>query len=165
MYKPKRQPSVASSQGVSGSFHDSFEAIAEDEAPTLTITLNLAGLGVSLINRHMVEVVYLSLRQLDVEYSRTTIAQSITTSCSNIQIDNQLHDAIFPVALQPSPLPKQEGMTTPPPAIQVSIVYLNDQGTLFFNHTIRLMNTVHSSRCTFCKICLGPAAIFDDSIR
>lgn len=131
LYKPKRQSSSSSSPGILGSFQDSFEVVLQDETPFLTINLDLVGLGVSLINRDMVEVVYMSLRQLNVEYSRTVTAQSITFSCFSIQIDNQLYDAMYPVALQPSPLPKQDGMTTPPPAIQISIVYLNDQGLTF----------------------------------
>ncbi|GJJ09687.1 hypothetical protein Clacol_003911 [Clathrus columnatus] len=144
LYKPKRRSSTSSRQDTLGSIQDSFEVVAQEEAPTLTINLNLAGLGVSLMNRNMVEVVYMSLRQFDVEYNRTATAQSITMSCANVQIDNQLHDAIFPVALQPTPLPKQEGMTTPPPAIQMSIVYLNDQahGVLFVKYASVLLQSL-----------------------
>jgi len=92
------------------------------------LRLDLEGVGVSLINQRMVEVVYLSLRKLELEYSRTDTAQSVTLTCGIIQVDNQLHDAIYPVALQPSPLPKDESMTVPPPTIQASVIFLNDQG-------------------------------------
>lgn len=130
LYRPKRQMSI-SRQDTSGSIQESFEAITEEEVPSLNLRLNLAGLGISLINHKMVEVVYVSLRGLDLEYARTVTAQAITLSCSVIQVDNQLHDAIYPVALQPSPLPKDEAMTTPPPAVQVSVIFLNDQGGIW----------------------------------
>jgi vacuolar protein sorting-associated protein 13A/C len=110
------------------STQESFEAVTEEEVPSLNLRLDLAGLGVSLINHNMVEVVYLSTKGLGVEYTRTVTSQAITFSCSIIQVDNQLHDAIYPVALQPSPLPKGEGMTIPPPTIQASVIFLNDQG-------------------------------------
>lgn len=117
-----------SRQDTSGSTQESFEAITEEEVPSLSFRSNLAGLGISLINHKMVEVVYVSLNGLDLEYTRTVTAQAITLSCSIVQVDNQLHDAIYPVALQPSPLPKDEGMTTPPPTVQASVIFLNDQG-------------------------------------
>jgi vacuolar protein sorting-associated protein 13A/C len=119
---------MATRQDTIGSAHENFEAVTEEETPSLNLRLDLAGLGVSLINRNLVEVVYLSLRGLDLEYNRTETAQAITLSCSVIQVDNQLHEAIYPVALQPSPLPRDEGMTVPPPAVQASVIFLNDQG-------------------------------------
>jgi vacuolar protein sorting-associated protein 13A/C len=127
LYKPKR-PSTLSRQDTSSSGQESYEAVTEDEVPSLNMSLNLAGLGVSLISHKMVEVVYMSLRGLELEYNRTMTAQAVTVSCSVIQVDNQLHDAIYPVALQPSPLPTNEKMTTPPPAVQASVIFLNDQG-------------------------------------
>ena len=129
LYKPKRRSTgPISRQDTIGSAHENFEAVTEDEVPSLNLRLNLAGLGVSLINHNLVEVVYMSLKGLDLEYSRTKTAQAITLSCSVIQVDNQLHEAIYPVALQPSPLPKDGGMTVPPPAVQASVIFLNDQG-------------------------------------
>lgn len=128
LYKPKRrQTGTLSRQDTIGSTQDSFEAVEQEEPPFLVLRLDLAGLGLSLINRHMVEVVYMSITKLVLEYGRTTKVQSITFSCDTVQIDNQLHDAIYPVALQPSPLPK-ESMTVPPPTIQVSVIFLNGQG-------------------------------------
>ena len=130
LYKPKQSKlqGTLSRQETIGSAHESFEAVTEEEIPSLNLRLNLAGLGVSLINHGMVEVVYMSLSGLSVEYTRTVTAQALTLSCSTIQVDNQLHDAIYPVALQPSPLPKDQTMTTPPPAVQASVIFLNDQG-------------------------------------
>lgn len=125
LYKPKRH---VSRQDSIGSTQESFEAVTEEEVSSLNLSLDLAGLGVSLINHNMVEVVYLSLRSLSLEYTRTVTSQAITLSCSTIQVDNQLHDAIYPVALQPSPLPKDEAMTIPPPTVQASVIFLNDQG-------------------------------------
>ncbi|KAF8516153.1 hypothetical protein BU17DRAFT_51124 [Hysterangium stoloniferum] len=145
LYKPtRRNTGTISRKDTIGSIQESFEAVTTEEEPSLNVRIDLAGLGVSMINRHMVEVVYMSLRKLDLEYSRTLTAQAITVACGVIQVDNQLHDAIYPVALQPSPLPKEEGMTVPPPAIQASVTFLNDQGhgVLFVKYASVLLQSL-----------------------
>ncbi|KIJ26913.1 hypothetical protein M422DRAFT_55306 [Sphaerobolus stellatus SS14] len=145
LYKPKRRGTgTISRQDTLGSTQESFEAITEEENPFLNLRLDLAGLGISLINQRLVEVVYISLRKLELEYSRTEAAQSITLSCGILQVDNQLHEAIYPVALQPSPLPKDESMTVPPPAVQVSVIFLNDQehGVLFIKYASVLIQSL-----------------------
>jgi len=46
-------------------------------------------------------------------------AQTIKLTLASIQLDNQLQDAIFPVTLQPTPLPKNDcAALTNLPAVQ-----------------------------------------------
>jgi vacuolar protein sorting-associated protein 13A/C len=91
-------------------------------------TLDLGGIGLSLMNKKMLEVVYLSMNSLKFEYSSSPVAQAVNLSLGTLQIDNQLHDAIYPVLLQPTPIPKDASAVAAPPTIQASAIWLNDQG-------------------------------------
>lgn len=108
---------------------EAFEAVQESVSAVLTVALNLHGVGISLVNKHMVEVVYLSVKDLKFEYANNPVAQTVTLSCGNVQIDNQLHDALFPVVLQPTPVSQESNTTVAAlPTVQVSVIWLNDQG-------------------------------------
>jgi len=93
-------------------------------------TLDLEGIGLSLMSRKMLEVVYLSMNSLKFEYSSSPVAQAVNLSLGTLQIDNQLHDAIYPVLLQPTPIPKEASAVASPPTIQASVIWLNDQGRI-----------------------------------
>jgi vacuolar protein sorting-associated protein 13A/C len=136
LYKPKRRETGSLSRSntlrpdSASSSQEAFEAVTEEVAPTMTIRLNLHGIGISLMNRQLVEVVYLTLSTLKVEYASSPVMQSITVACGSLQLDNQLHDAIFPVVLQPTPIGKEAGGVAALPTVQASLMWLTDQGTL-----------------------------------
>jgi vacuolar protein sorting-associated protein 13A/C len=115
-------------QDTLGSSQDAFEAVTEEIPPTLMFTLDLEGIGLSLMNRKMMEVVYLSMNSLKFEYSSSPVAQAVNLSLGVLQIDNQLHDAIYPVLLQPTPIPKEASAIASPPTVQASVIWLNDEG-------------------------------------
>lgn len=100
----------------------------EDVSPTLAFNVEFAGIGISLVNRRMIEVVYISIETLKFEYSNSPVAQSVNLSCGSLQVDNQLHDALYPVILQPSPISKEASGVAVPPTIQGSVIWLKDQG-------------------------------------
>lgn len=129
LYKPKLPTTGALSRSDTLGSLEGFEAVSEDAAPTLRIEVDLAGIGISLINRKMIEVVYASSESLRFEYNNTPGSQAATLCCGSLQIDNQLHDALYPVLLQPSPVSKEaSGTAAIPPTIQASVVWLKDQG-------------------------------------
>lgn len=131
MYRPRHRASVSiARQDTSASSQDAFEAVTEDIPPTLMFTLDLEGIGLSLMSRKMLEVVYLSMNSLKFEYSSSPVAQAVNLSLGALQIDNQLHDAIYPVLLQPTPIPKEASAVASPPTIQASVIWLNDQGRM-----------------------------------
>jgi vacuolar protein sorting-associated protein 13A/C len=109
------------------SSQEAFEAVTDEVTPSFTVRLNLLGIGMSLINRQLMEVVYLSVSNLKCEYASSSVAQSVTIACGSLQIDNQLHDAIFPVVLQPTPVGKEAGGVAALPTVQASLIWLNDQ--------------------------------------
>jgi vacuolar protein sorting-associated protein 13A/C len=75
-----------------------------------------------------VEVVYLSANGLKFEYTNSPVAQAVNLVCGTLQIDNQLHDALFPVVLQPTPVPKDASTVAALPTFQGSIIWLKDEG-------------------------------------
>lgn len=130
LYKPRTKNSSTSTlrQDTISSTAEAFEAVTEEVLPTLSFGVDFAGIGVSLINRRLVEVVYISIDTLKFDYTNSTIAQAVNVSCGALQIDNQLHDAIFPVVLQPTPLVKEASGVAALPTVQGSVIWLNDQG-------------------------------------
>ena len=111
---------------MSGS-QEAFEAVQEEVAPALTFSLDLEGVGLSLINRKAVEVVYLSLNKLKFDYTNSPVAAAVNLACGSLQMDNQLHDALFPVVVQPTPIPKDSTSVASLPTIQASVYWLKDE--------------------------------------
>lgn len=107
---------------------EGFEAITEEVVPSFTFKLDWSGIGVSLINRRLVEVLYLTIDHLSVEYTNSEVARSINLTFNSLQIDNQLHDALYPVILQPTPLNKESAEIGALPTIQASVIWLKDEG-------------------------------------
>ena len=77
----------------------------------------------------MVEVAFVSMDTLNFEYTNSAVAQAVNLSCGTLQVDNQLHDALFPVILQPTPIAQASGVASLPTA-QASVIWLKDQGRL-----------------------------------
>ncbi|KAJ7293574.1 vacuolar protein sorting-associated protein 13 [Mycena rebaudengoi] len=137
LYKPKRASSMPlSRQDTISSSSEAFDAITEEVLPTLAFNIDFAGIGISLVNRKMVEVIYVSMNSLKFEYTNSPVAQAVNIACGTLQIDNQLHDALYPVILQPTPIPKESNGATALPTVQGSVIWLKDQehGVLFVKY-------------------------------
>jgi vacuolar protein sorting-associated protein 13A/C len=129
VYRPRHRDSISITRHESAaSSQEAFEAVTEETPPTLAFNLDLEGVGISLINKKLLEVVYISANALKFEYTSSPVAQSVTLSCGSFQIDNQLHEAIYPVVLQPTPITKESSGVASLPTIQGSVIWLNDQG-------------------------------------
>lgn len=129
VYKPKRRSTsglARSDTAISGL--EAFEAVTEEVLPTFTFDVDFAGIGISLVNRKMVEVVYVSMDTMKFEYNDSAVAQAVNVSCGTLQIDNQLHEALYPVILQPTPIAKQSNGVAALPTVQGSVIWLKDQG-------------------------------------
>lgn len=93
----------------------------------MTVNLEFECIGLSLINRKLVEVVYLTLSKLKLEYTDSEVAQTVNIACGWLQIDNQLHEAIYPIVLQPTSVPQEGNSSEPLPSVQASLIVLKDQ--------------------------------------
>lgn len=129
LYRPRRSNSISlMRQDTISSSQDAFEAVQEEVPPTFILLIDLGGIAISLINRKMIEVVYLSANALKFEFTDSPVSQDVNLSCGTLQIDNQLHDALFPVVLQPTPISKESNGVASLPTIQGSIIWLKDRG-------------------------------------
>lgn len=128
VYKPRPRSNSTATRQDSISSTEAFEAVSDEVKPNLTFDIDFEGIGISLINKKLTEVVYMTLTQLKFEYSDSPVAQAINLTCGSIQLDNQLHDAIYPVILQPTPIPKEANGVAGLPTIQSSLMWLKDQG-------------------------------------
>ncbi|KAH9849745.1 vacuolar protein sorting-associated protein 13 [Lenzites betulinus] len=146
LYKPRRRDtmSLARQDSISSGSQDAFEAVQETVASVLTVVLDLQGIGMSLINRRMVEVVYFCLDALKFEYASNPVSQSVAVSCGNLQIDNQLQDALFPVLLQPMPISQDSKTVAALPTVQASVIWLNDEehGVFFVKYCSILLQAL-----------------------
>lgn len=153
VYRPRHRASVSiTRQDTFGSSQDAFEAVTDEIPPTFMFTLDLEGIGLSLMNRKMLEVVYLSMNSLKFEYSSSPVAQAVNLSLGLLQIDNQLHDAIYPVLLQPTPIPKGTSAVASPPTIQASVIWLNDEGVSIPHHFDKTQLTRVIQPMVYCSL-------------
>ncbi|KAF8873711.1 vacuolar protein sorting-associated protein 13 [Gymnopilus junonius] len=90
LYRPRQR-----SSSMSVARQDTISKAASNFA----LLFNLAGVGISLINKQMVEVIYLVIDTIKFEYVDSTVAQSVNISCGTLQMDNQLHEALFPASV------------------------------------------------------------------
>lgn len=145
IFKPKHTKSESLSRSDTLASTEAFEAVAEDLTSIVTVIVDLSGIGISLMNRKVVEVVYISLDSLELEYNENPNSQAVTVSCGSIRIDNQLHEAVYPVILQPTPIAKEaRGLAGAPPTIQASLVWLKDQehGVVFVKYCSILLQAL-----------------------
>lgn len=145
LYKPTRRntaTSIAQSEG-SGS-QEAFEAIQEESSFTFAFHIDFEGLGLSLLNHKAVEVVYLTASRLNFEYTASPVAQSVNIAIGTLQVDNQLHDALFPVVLQPTPVSKDSSTAASLPTVQGSLIWLKDEG---LDHSIAIACHLYSPVC------------------
>ena len=121
IYKPKSNASSSSVATGSG-----FEAKDEDRDITFQVQVRLAGIGISLINRQLKELAYITLRDLELKYNETSLDQNLYTIVKWIQIDNQLYGGIFPIILYPSVVPKTGKEMDVHPSLHASITRVKD---------------------------------------
>ena len=102
LYKQKSQ----SAQASQGSLTSGFEVKEQQSDVTFKAQLRLAGIGLSLVNTSLRELLYFTLREIDLKYSDSKLYQTLNSTIKWIQIDNQLYGGIFPILLYPSVVPK-----------------------------------------------------------
>ncbi|OJJ49438.1 hypothetical protein ASPZODRAFT_129900 [Penicilliopsis zonata CBS 506.65] len=88
------------------SVNTGFEVKDLNSDVTFKAQLRLGGIGISLVNQKMKELLYLTFREIEVKFRESQIYQTLGTTIKWIQIDNQLYGGIFPILLYPSVVPK-----------------------------------------------------------
>ncbi|KAJ5075788.1 vacuolar protein sorting-associated protein vps13 [Anaeramoeba ignava] len=105
---------------------------------SLQADLNLSSLFISFLSNEPKEVMLLSLKDTKLFFEKSNIDSNVTFSIQNLQIDNQLSSATFPVILAPKPV------RNAPPVFQLSYVlsYLNAKDMMYFKYASILLQVL-----------------------
>ncbi|KAF2720194.1 vacuolar protein sorting-associated protein 13 [Polychaeton citri CBS 116435] len=135
-YKQSKSLYRQKSASTTASTSAGFEVKEQDQHITMRATLRLAGLGLSLINSQLRELVYMTLRDIELKYTDSELYQTVATTVKWIQIDNQLYGGIFPLLLYPSVVPKTGKEMEAHPIFRTSITRVKDDsyGVLYIKY-------------------------------
>ncbi|KAG9019286.1 hypothetical protein FRB90_004293 [Tulasnella sp. 427] len=113
-----------------------FTAVVKDISPSMVVKVDFDGIGLSLMNRRLVEVVYLTLSKLQITYTDSEIARDIDLTCGWVQIDNQLHEALYPIVLQPLLLTQDRDAKTVWNTVETKLTLVKDEahGVVFIKY-------------------------------
>lgn len=118
-----------------------FEVKEQDSDVSLKAEIRFAGIGLSLVNRQLRELIYLTLRDIDVTYKDSKLYQMLSTEIKWIQIDNQLYGGIFPLIFYPSVVPKTGKEMAAHPIFKAAVTRVKDDsyGVLYIKYFTFLM--------------------------
>lgn len=135
-WKPSKSLYKQKSASASRSTTDGFEVKDVDTDVTFKAKLRIAGIGVSLVNRQLRELVYITLRDIEFNYGDSALYQQFSSTIKWIQIDNQLYGGIFPILFYPSVVPKTGKEMEAHPILQASITRVKDDsyGVLYIKY-------------------------------
>lgn len=133
-----KQKSAEASQG---SIATSFEVKDVESEVTFKAQLRLAGIGISLINKNMKELLYATFREIELKYSDSLLYQTLNSTIKWIQIDNQLYGGIFPILLYPSVVPKTGKEMEAHPIFHFMVTKVKDDsyGVLYIKYATLLL--------------------------
>ena len=129
VYKPARKkgPVRSDSTDSLSTLNTQVEAIQVTEKPSLTVTVDFEGIGISIIDKKPQELVYITLRGLKLGYTDYPHYYDTYMDLKWIQVDNQLFGASFPIVLFPVQVPSDIKELEGHPTIQTSVAVLKDQ--------------------------------------
>ncbi|KAI5802352.1 hypothetical protein FPQ18DRAFT_313508 [Pyronema domesticum] len=136
--KSSHTPANASTASVSTT---GFEVKDVDSGINLQVQLRFAGIGISLINRQIKEMAYITFRDLEFKYGSSLMYQTYSLIIKWIQIDNQLYGGLFPIIVYPSVVPKTGKEMDVHPSIHASATLVNDDsyGVTYIKYATFLM--------------------------
>ncbi|KAI8072416.1 hypothetical protein BC940DRAFT_233832 [Gongronella butleri] len=132
---PGASSSKLATDGASVSSREEFETIDLKTVTSFQIEVKLARIGVSLINKSLQELAYLSLKNGEMRITDSSQYQSIRCKIEWMQIDNQLYETSFPILLYPSNLTKNNNQELVP-TFQLALDRVKDDshGVLYLKY-------------------------------
>lgn len=127
-------------QASQSSVSTGFEIKEENSDINFKAQLRLGGVGVSLINQNMKELLYATFRDIEIKLRESKLYQTLDTTVKWIQIDNQLYGGIFPMLLYPSVVPKTGKEMEVHPIFRAMVTRLKDEsyGVLYIKYATLL---------------------------
>ncbi|RMZ85113.1 hypothetical protein DV738_g388, partial [Chaetothyriales sp. CBS 135597] len=121
-----------------------FEVKELDSKVNFKAELRLAGIGISLVNLNVKELVYMTFRDLHVKYGDSELYQTLNWTIKWIQIDNQLYGGIFPIIMYPSVVPKTGKEMEAHPTFHAMVTLVKDDsyGVLYVKYATLLLQQI-----------------------
>ena len=116
--------------------NDIFETKEEDEKLFTKVIVNIKGIGISLVNIHLQELMYINVNGIELRYNDSELYRTLSWKLKWLQIDNQLFGTNFVNVLYPVNIPKDNKELEIHPAISGSISKVKDDsfGIPYFKH-------------------------------
>ncbi|KAL2823903.1 hypothetical protein BDW59DRAFT_148182 [Aspergillus cavernicola] len=135
MYRQQR------AQTSQSSVNTGFEVKEFDSEVNFKAQVHFGGIGISLINQKMKELLYMTFRDIEVKLKESKAYQTLNTTIKWIQIDNQLYGGIFPMLLYPSVVPKTGKEMEAHPIFHTMITRVKDDsyGVLYIKYATVLL--------------------------
>ncbi|KAI9040945.1 membrane morphogenesis protein VPS13 [Aspergillus affinis] len=135
MYRQQR------GQASQSSLSTGFEVKELDSDVNFKAQLRLGGIGISLINQNLKELLYMTFRDIEIKYRESRLYQTLNTTIKWIQIDNQLYGGIFPILLYPSVVPKTGKEMEAHPIFHAMVTRVKDDsyGVLYIKYATILL--------------------------
>ncbi|KAK5949277.1 Vacuolar protein sorting-associated protein 13 [Knufia fluminis] len=140
LYRSKTGSSTASST----SLNSGFEVKQIESEVNFKAELRLAGVGISLVNSKLRELLYLTFRDIDFKYGDSKLYQTLNMTVKWIQMDNQLYGGIFPILLYPSVVPKTGKEMEAHPIFHAMVTRVKDDsyGVLYIKYATLLLQQI-----------------------
>jgi vacuolar protein sorting-associated protein 13A/C len=136
MYKQQRGQSSQT-----GSTSTGFEVKEMNSDVNFKAQLRLGGIGISLVNQNLKELLYLTFREIEIKFRESLLYQTLNTTIKWVQIDNQLYGGIFPILLYPSVVPKTGKEMEAHPIFHAMVTRVKDDsyGVLYIKYATLLL--------------------------
>ena len=143
-YRPSQSMYQQKSGSAQASQAAGFEVKEMESDVTFKAQLRLAGVGLSLVNTQLKELLYLTLREIEVKYGDSKLYQTLNSTIKRIQIDNQLYGGIFPILLYPSVVPKTGKEMEAHPIFHVMVTRVKDDsyGVMYIKYFTLLLQQI-----------------------
>jgi vacuolar protein sorting-associated protein 13A/C len=130
-----------SGQTSQASLSAGFEVKELDSDVNFKAQLRLGGIGISLINQNLKELLYMTFREIEIKYRESRVYQTLSNTIKWIQIDNQLYGGIFPMLLYPSVVPKTGKEMEAHPIFHAMVTRVKDDsyGVLYIKYATVLI--------------------------
>ncbi|OQO13215.1 hypothetical protein B0A48_01443 [Cryoendolithus antarcticus] len=140
-YKPSKSLYKQKAGSASASTSIGFEVKDQDDDVTMKAGIRFAGIGISLVNSQLRELVYVTWRDIELKYTDSPLYQTVALTVKWIQIDNQLYGGIFPLIFYPSVVPKTGKEMEAHPIFRSAITRVKDDsyGVLYIKYFTFLM--------------------------
>ena len=143
-YKPSKslyKQKSGQAQTSQASLSSGFEVKEQESDVSFKAQLRLAGFGISLVNKNLKELLYLTFREIELKYGDSKLYQTLNWTIKWVQIDNQLYGGIFPILLYPSVVPKTGKEMDAHPIFHTQLTRVKDDsyGVLYIKYSTLLL--------------------------